>query len=161
MIVNIVSLGKNKDNYIKEALNEFLKRLEPYCETIMTVLPDTPLTKTSTPEIVIKKEGETLNKYLDDKIKKSSKKLYVISLDPLGESHSSESFAQLINDKSSLFEIVFIIGGVYGISNEIKNRSKMLLSLSSLTFTHQMTRIILIEQIYRAFTILKGKKYHY
>ncbi|MFA5497953.1 MAG: 23S rRNA (pseudouridine(1915)-N(3))-methyltransferase RlmH [Candidatus Cloacimonadia bacterium] len=161
MGISIVSVGKNKDRYIKEVSDEYCKRLSPFSKVDLVYLPDVPLTKSSNREIVVDKEGKIIENYLNERLKKSSKPLFLVTLDYKGTQYSSEDFAKIIEEKNSSLDLIFIIGGVYGLSQNILNRADLHLSLSKMTFTHQMTRIILLEQIYRSFTIINGKKYHY
>ncbi len=161
MKIHLLCLGKNKDSYIKTGIDEYLKRLRAYSETEIYYLPDVSPCGTNNPETIKQKEGRRIVKFLDDKKKRFSKPVFKICLDAAGNLYDSESFARLLAKKTDFFEVIFIIGGVYGLADETKERADLLLSLSRLTFTHQMSRIILLEQIYRGFTIIKGKKYHY
>ena len=87
---------------------------------------------------------------------------FLIVLDENGKEFSSEKFAKYLEDKFPIGkDIIFIIGGVYGLSNRIIEKADLVLSFSRFTFTHQMIRFLLMEQLYRSFTIIKGKKYHY
>jgi len=139
--IKIVCIGKIRENYIQEGINEFLKRLRPFCKINIIELKDEG----------IKKESEKLFKYAGSD---------TYFLDEKGLQISSEEFAGLIK-KSELEnnEMVFIIGGHDGISQEIKSKSK-LISLSRMTFTHEMARLFLIEQIYRSHMIINNRKYH-
>ncbi len=159
--IKLLCVGKDKDKYIKTAISEYLKRLGKYSETELIYIADIPLSGTNNPEIIKAKEGERILKFLESNEKRFTKSQFIISLDASGISYDSESFSRLIKERGANSDILFIIGGVYGLAEEVKKRSDLLLSLSRLTFTHQMSRIIILEQIYRAFTILYGKKYHY
>jgi 23S rRNA (pseudouridine1915-N3)-methyltransferase len=161
MSISVVSIGKNKDSYIKEASEEYRKRISPSVELDLVYLPDIALTKTNNQEVVIEKEGKYLDDFIEERLRKGPKPLFLIALDSRGKQFKSEEFAKVIEDKSPFFDIVCFIGGVYGLSPNIIRKANLVLSLSKMTFTHQMTRIILLEQIYRAFSIIKGKKYHY
>ncbi|HHE40693.1 MAG TPA: 23S rRNA (pseudouridine(1915)-N(3))-methyltransferase RlmH [Candidatus Cloacimonetes bacterium] len=156
MNITILALGKNKDEYISLAENEFLKRLSGFCSLAIETIP-TPKQRKNQPIEKIKEiEGKTILAALPDQC-------YIIALDESGKEFTSKNFARHLNKILASYNkpLYFIIGGPYGFSQEVKDRADELLSLSQLTFTHQMVRIILLEQIYRAFTILKGKKYHY
>jgi len=161
MGISVVSVGKNKDSYIKEASEEYRKRISPFTELDLVYLPDVALTKTNNQEVVIEKEGKFIEDYIEERLRKCPKPLFLIVLDSRGKQFKSEEFAKIIEEKSSFFDIICFIGGVYGLSPNIIRKANLVLSISKMTFTHQMTRIILLEQIYRAFSIIKGKKYHY
>jgi 23S rRNA (pseudouridine1915-N3)-methyltransferase len=137
--IKIVSIGKVKERYILEGINEFEKRLKPFCRIEFIELKDEGL----------KKESEKLEKYLSDKT-------YI--LDAKGTQLNSEDFAGFIKKQEQ--EITFIIGGPEGISEEIKKKSK-LISLSKMTFTHEMCKLFLIEQIYRAYMINNNRGYYH
>jgi len=150
----IVCIGKTKQGFIEEGIEEYRKRIESYYPLKLETLPDVKLTDTINPELVKEKEGELLEK-------KMQSGGFNIVLDERGKQFSSLAFSGLINDRLGKGEIIFIIGGVYGLSEKIRNKADLLLGLSDFTFTHQMIRMILLEQIYRAVTIIKKKKYHY
>ena len=154
MKIKIFALGKSKQKFIEEGLQEYLKRLTRYVQIDFKILPDVKLTKTNSIEIVKEKEAIILEKQLAEFD-------FVIALDENGIQYSSKDFAKLIEMKKGKSNLAFIIGGVYGLSPKILNKANLILSFSKFTFTHQMIRFILTEQLYRAFTILEGKKYHY
>ncbi len=154
MKIKILALGKSKQKFIEEGLQEYLKRLTRYVQIDFKILPDVKLTKTNSIEIVKEKEAIILEKQLAEFD-------FVIALDENGIQYSSKDFAKLIEMKKGKSNLAFIIGGVYGLSPKILNKANLILSFSKFTFTHQMIRFILTEQLYRAFTILEGKKYHY
>lgn len=141
--IQIVQVGKTKDKYFKDAEDEFLKRLTPYAKIVI--------------DTVEKKDADDSQKILN-KIRKDS---FVIALDINGVQHSSEEFAGLLDKIAVRGKVTFIIGGPHGLSKEVIERADLQLSFSKMTFTHQMIRVFLLEQIYRGFTILKGKTYHY
>ena len=156
MNITILAIGKNKDEYISLAEKEFLKRLSAFCSLTIETVPTPKYTKNQSVPKIKESEGKAL-------LDKLPEKCYVIALDEGGKEFTSKGFATHLNKILTTFNkpIYFLIGGPYGFSDEVKQRSDELLALSQLTFTHQMVRIILLEQLYRAFTILKGKKYHY
>lgn len=156
MNITILAVGKNKDEYITLAENEFLKRLSSYCSLKIETVPTPKYTKNQSIDKIKELEGKAV-------LDKLPVQCYVIALDERGKEYNSKDFAQHLNKILVTHNkpLYFVIGGPYGFSPEVKNRADELLSLSQLTFTHQMVRIILLEQLYRAFTILKGKKYHY
>lgn len=148
--VQIIQVGKTKEKYIKDALGEYLKRLKNRIKLEIITLKD----QTGDRGKIIEKEGRLIMK----KIPESS---YLIALDTKGEEKSSEKFAELIKKMKQKGKVTFIIGGAYGLSPDIIERADLTLSLSKMTFTHQMVRVVLLEQIYRAFTILEGGSYHH
>jgi 23S rRNA (pseudouridine1915-N3)-methyltransferase len=154
MRIKILALGKSKQQFIEAGLQEYLKRLSRYCQIEFVILPDVKLTSTNSVAIVKDKEASILEKHLNNRN-------YVIALDENGKQFTSREFAQLINQQKGRNDLTFIIGGVYGLSQKILEKANLILSFSKFTFTHQMIRFILTEQLYRAFTILEGKKYHY
>jgi len=154
MKIKILALGKSKQKFIEEGLQEYLKRLTKYAKIDFKILADVKLTKTNSIEIVKEKEAIIVEKQLMEYD-------FVIALDENGTQFSSKDFAKLIEKQKGKSNVVFIIGGVYGLSSKILSKANLILSFSKFTFTHQMIRFILTEQLYRAFTILEGKKYHY
>ncbi|MBC8385174.1 MAG: 23S rRNA (pseudouridine(1915)-N(3))-methyltransferase RlmH [Candidatus Cloacimonetes bacterium] len=154
MRIKILSIGKSKQNFIEEGLQEYLKRLSKYSKIEIKSLPDMKLSKTNTIAIVKDKEADILEKYF----KQGN---YIIALDENGRQFKSTEFARFIEKIKGKNDIIFIIGGVYGLSEKILSRANLVLSFSKFTFTHQMIRLILLEQLYRTFTIIEGKKYHY
>jgi 23S rRNA (pseudouridine1915-N3)-methyltransferase len=155
MKIKIICLGKTKQKFIEEGIREYQKRITKYIKLDWQILSDVKLTGNKTIEVVKKQEALILEKNLPA----SS---IIVVLDENGKEFSSEYFAKYLENKL-LFgkDIVFIIGGVYGLSDRILQKADIALSFSRFTFIHQMIRLLLIEQLYRSFTILKGKKYHY
>ena len=152
-MITILTVGKTKQDWIIKGIEEYNKRLSKFTKISWKTVSDIKLTPSINKSIVKEKEGEIILK----KLKNYSS--YKVLLDENGKNLSSVEFADFISKKN--FDITFIIGGVYGVAEKVKDRADMLLSFSKMTFTHQMIRLILAEQIYRAFTILKEKKYHY
>lgn len=158
MKVRLICIGKIKEPYLREGIQEYVTRLKPYAQLEIVEVSDEPVSdKPNQSEIdnVKFKEG---NKVL--KLLKPNE--YVITLDLAKKQFRSEEFAKYIEDKMVIggSMITFIIGGSYGLSDELKNRSNDSFSLSNMTFTHQMTRLILLEQIYRAYKINRNETYH-
>ncbi len=156
--ITIIAIGKLKESYWHEAEAEYLKRLTSDARVEIIELKEKSFDEKSSPELMKQKEADKIKKALD-KIKGS----YIIALDSTGQELSSTEISQEINkimlDGNN--SITFIIGGPLGLDGSIKKRADLILSLSKLTFTHQMVRTILLEQIYRAIMILGGRKYHY
>ena len=156
--INIICIGKIKETFFKDSIDEYSKRLSKYCSLNIVELPDEKIpTNPSDKEISIIKDKEGQN--ILNNLKKDS---YVICMDLKGKQYTYEDFSKKIenisiNNNSS---ITFIIGGSLGISNNVLNVSNELISFSKMTFPHQLFRVILLEQIYRAFKIIKNETYH-
>ena len=155
MKIKIIALGKIKENFLKDGVSEFLKRLTPYCSVeIIELNPIEIKDENLTPKI-LDEEGVNILSH----IKPDS---YVITLEILGKQLSSEDFASKINEinMSGVNDLVFVIGSSCGLSPIVSARADFKLSISKMTFLHQFARLLLVEQIYRAFKILKGETYH-
>lgn len=156
--IEIICLGKLKETFWREALAEYSKRLGAYCSLSITELPEAPLPENPSPgdiEKALEAEAHQIKKSMRDRT-------YIIPLCIEGIQLSSEAFAKKISQVSlsGLSGITFVIGSSHGLSPEIKKRGDLQLSFSKMTFPHQLMRVILTEQLYRAFTILSNKKYH-
>ena len=150
-MIKIITVGTIKEKYLKEAIDEYLKRLKKYTNIELIEVKDEGLVEE---QKAINLEGEKISKYL-------SPKDYIITLEIEGKTFSSEEFASKLNQiQIETSNIVFIIGGSYGLSNEIKRMSKLHLSFSKMTFPHQLFRVFLLEQIYRAYKIMNNESYH-
>lgn len=148
--------GKTTDKRISDLTDEYAERLSHYCDFSISVLPDIKNTKSMEIGQQKAKEGKQIISSLNDSD-------YLILLDERGRQPGSEEFASIMEGhmQRGTRRIVFAIGGPYGFSEEVYKRSSQLLSLSKMTFSHQMVRLIFIEQLYRAFTIIKGEPYHH
>lgn len=156
--VNVIAVGKLKEKYLKDAVAEYLKRLGAYSKVnIIEISEERCGDNPSLSEIeqVKSKEGERI-------IAKIPKGSYVIPMCIEGEQMSSEDFSKKLEDISvnGASEVTFIIGGSFGLSNEVKAQGKLRLSFGKLTLPHQLMRVILLEQIYRAFSISNNSRYH-
>ena len=156
--VNLIYVGNIRENYLLAAAAEYEKRLSAYCRLVCTELkeeklPDEP--SQAQIDAAIKKEGERILAVLPQKSKK-------IALCVEGKQISSEEFSSLLKtaENSGFSQISFIIGGAFGLSEEVKKVCDFRLSLSKMTFTHRIARILLLEQIYRAENIAASGKYH-
>lgn len=158
MNITIITVGKLKEKYLKDAVTEYSKRLSRYCSLEIIEVPDekTPDNASAKEELLIKeKEGQGIIKHIKDN-------MFIISLAIQGRMFSSEELSAYIsnitlNGKSNL---CFIIGGSLGLCDEVLNRSDFKLSFSKMTFLHQLMRVILLEQLYRCFKISSGEPYH-
>lgn len=155
MKIKIIALGKIKEKFLKEGIDEFLKRLTPYAAVEVIELSPVEIKDEHLIERALDDEGEKILSY----IKPQS---YVITLEIKGKELSSEEFAEKIVELTNegQGEIVFVIGSSCGISKNVSARANFKMSMSKMTFLHQFARLILIEQIYRAFKIIKGETYH-
>lgn len=158
MNITILCVGKIKEAYYREALAEYVKRLSKYCRlNVIEVADEQTPDKASDIEVaaILKKEEERI-------LSKIPANSHVISLAIEGKSLDSVAFSSLIDNLgiSGKSNICFIIGGSLGLSDNVKSRSDMLLSFSKMTYPHQLMRVILTEQIYRAYRIIKGEPYH-
>lgn len=155
MNIKIIALGKIKEKYLKSGIDEFLKRLTPYASISVVELNPIEIKDENLKEKILLEEGE--------KILSNIKPLdFVITMEIEGKQFSSEEFAQKIKNLTNIGtqEIVFVIGSSCGIGKNISKRANLKMSMSKMTFLHEFARLILIEQIYRAFKIIKGEKYH-
>ena len=155
--INIICVGKIKEKYLKDAIQEYSKRLSKYCKLSIIEIPDE-----SIPDNVNDKMSNIIKEIEGKKILSHIKNNYIIALDLKGTQYTSEEFSNKINNISLNFNsnISFIIGGSLGLSNEVVNSSNELLCFSKMTFPHQLIRVFLLEQIYRAFKILNNESYH-
>ena len=155
--INVICVGKLKEQFFRSAIDEYSKRLSKYCKLNITELPDEkiPDKLNNTLEYEIKrKECENILKH----IKKDS---YVIALDLTGKSFSSEEFSKKIENISmENSNLTFIIGGSLGLTNELLNNCNLKICFSKMTFPHQLIRVFLLEQLFRAFKISSGETYH-
>ena len=155
MKIKIVSVGSIKEKFLKDAISEYLKRLTRFAKIEIIEVDETKIQNKSE-EQVKKEEGERL-------LKRIGQDEFVFLLDLKGELISSEVLAQKINDliNKGISPLTFVIGGTLGLSEEARKRANIKLSISKMTFTHQMCRMIILEQIYRAFKIINNEEYHH
>ncbi len=158
MRISLITVGKIKEKYLRDAIAEYSKRLSRYCklEIIEVMDEKTPDHASQAVEKGIKdKEAERILKY----IKEGS---YIFTLEISGKQLTSEELADKINELGIQGEshLVFIIGGSLGLGEEVLKRSRFALSFSKMTFPHQLMRVILLEQIYRSYRIINGEPYH-
>ncbi len=155
MNIKIIAVGKLKEKYSKEAIEEFKKRLSAYCSLSLVEIPAQEIKDDNMAKKYMELEGQKI-------LTAIKSEAYVITLEIKGNQLSSEDFAKKIKDLSNEGhnEIVFVIGGANGLSKEVSERANYKLSFSKMTFTHQLIRIFLYEQIYRAFKIINNENYH-
>lgn len=150
-MIKLITVGSIKEKYLKDAIDEYIKRIKKYTNIEIIEVKDEGLVE----EVkAINIEAEKIKKYI-------SNKDYVITLEIEGKEYTSIEFSKKIEQiQIENSNITFIIGGSYGLSKEIKNRANMHLSFSKMTFPHQLFRIMLLEQIYRAYKIINNERYH-
>lgn len=156
MKIKLLWVGKTADKYLEEGVNIYCKRLTHYCRFETQTLPDIKNAKNLSKEELKEKEG----KLILDNVANGD---VLILLDDKGKQLTSPKLADYVQKllNRGAQQIIFVIGGAYGFSSDVYDRAEAKLSLSSLTFSHQMVRLIFTEQLYRAFTILKGEPYHH
>lgn len=156
MKITLLAIGKTEDSYLKEGIEKYLNRLKHYIPFYFTIIPDIKNTRNLSESQQKAKEAELI-------LKQISNTDIVILLDERGKKYSSVAFSNYLNKQmiGSVQHIVFLIGGPYGFDGKIYDRANVMISLSEMTFSHQMVRLFFIEQLYRAFSILKGEPYHH
>lgn len=156
MNIKLIAIGKTDSAALQQLISTYEKRLVRYINFELQLLPDIKNSKSLTEELQKIKEGE----FILSNVESSH---YLILLDERGKEYTSVTFADELQKKmnTSIKQLTFVIGGPYGFSQEVYNRANGKLSLSKLTFSHQMIRLFFIEQLYRAFTILRNEPYHH
>ena len=155
MNIKVIALGKIKEKYMKSAIDEFLKRIRPYCSMQIVEIQEEPVYS----ENLASHAREIEAKKIREKIGANA---FVVALDIDGVELSSEEFAKKIDAlaSSGLNSVVFVIGSSTGLDDDFKKSADFRLSLSRMTFTHQFARLMLLKQLYRAFKILNNETYH-
>ncbi|MFG6146817.1 23S rRNA (pseudouridine(1915)-N(3))-methyltransferase RlmH [Halobacillus sp. B23F22_1] len=158
MKITIVTVGKLKEKYLKQGIDEYIKRLTPYAKVEIIEVPDekAPENLSEAQMLEVKqKEGERI-------LSKIQQDTYVITLEIEGKQLTSEKLAKQLDDLATYgkSKVAFVIGGSLGLSDEVMKRSDYGLSFSKMTFPHQLMRLMLVEQVYRAFKIIRNEPYH-
>ena len=155
MNIKLVVVGKTDMDYIAEGVEEYLKRLKHYIGFELVVIPALRDAGQCSPERVKQREAELILKQLEHADR-------VVLLDEKGKEYSSVGFSQMLQKEmnSGIRTLMFVIGGAYGFDASVYAKAHAQLSLSQMTFNHQMVRLFFVEQLYRAMTILRGEKYH-
>ncbi len=156
MKITLLTVGKTDVAWVKEGLQTYISRLKHYFPFVMNEIPELKNVSSLSKEQIKTREGELILKQIrpnDD----------VILLDEHGKEYTSMKWAEVLEKKISTEgrDITFVIGGAYGFSDEVYHRANSKISLSQMTFSHQMVRTIFVEQLYRAFTIMRGEPYHH
>lgn len=156
MKITLLTVGKTDRDWVKQGLGLYISRLKHYIPFALVEIPELKNVSALSTEQIKTKEGELILKHIrpgDD----------LILMDERGKMHTSIEFAKVLQDKISYIgkDIIFVIGGAYGFSQAVYDRADSKISLSKMTFSHQMVRAIFAEQLYRAFTIMRGEPYHH
>ncbi len=156
MTIRLIAIGKTDNRSLQQLITEYQNRLKHYVKFELEIIPDIKNSKNLSESQQKEKEGELI-------LKKINNNDVLILLDENGKQFSSVDFANYLQKKmnSGIKQLVFVIGGPYGFSNTIYQQAQGKISLSKMTFSHQMVRLFVIEQIYRGFTILKNEPYHH
>jgi 23S rRNA (pseudouridine1915-N3)-methyltransferase len=156
MKIKLLLIGKTDSDILGKGINDYVNRLKHYIPFEMAIIPDLKNTKSLSEEQQKQKEGELILNFI-----KSGD--FVVLLDEKGKEYSSIDFSGFIEKQmiSGLKNLIFIVGGPYGFSDEVYKKCNLKISLSRMTFSHQMVRLIFTEQLYRAMTIIKGEPYHH
>ena len=156
MKIQLIVVGKTNQDFVRHGLNEFCKRLDHYFPFELEIIQDIKNTKNISVEQQKIKEGELI-------LKSFQTGDYIVLLDECGKEFTSIQFSQFIEKKAntSLKRLVFVVGGAYGFSTEVYAAANEMIALSKMTFPHQLIRLIFIEQLYRAMTILHNEPYHH
>lgn len=156
MKISLIAVGKTEDKYLIEGIEKYLNRLKHYIGFSLNIIPELKNTKNLTEAQQKGKEAELILKQLNNSD-------VLVLLDEKGKKYTSVQFSQYINKQmiGSVQNLVFVIGGPYGFDESIYKRANYSVSLSEMTFSHQMVRLFFVEQLYRAFTILKNEPYHH
>ncbi len=156
MVIKIVLVGKTDAVYLQTGINVYLDRLKHYVPVKMIEIPELKNVSALSRDQIKTREGELI-------LKQISQSEHVILLDEHGKTFTSVNWARDLEQKlaHSSKDIVFVVGGSYGFSEDVYKRANSMLSLSEMTFSHQLVRLIFVEQLYRAFTIIKGEPYHH
>ena len=156
MKITLIAIGKTEDTYLIEGIDKYINRLKHYINFNFLAIPDVKNVKNLSEAQQKGKEAELLHKQINNGD-------VVILLDEKGKKYSSVAFSEYLNKQmiGSVQHLIFIIGGPYGFDERIYQRANGLISLSDMTFSHQMIRLFFVEQLYRGFSILKNEPYHH
>ncbi|MBN2891180.1 MAG: 23S rRNA (pseudouridine(1915)-N(3))-methyltransferase RlmH [Bacteroidales bacterium] len=154
MRITLVLIGKTETGFVSEGIKEYENRLKHYVKFEIIILPALKKIKNLSIEMQKKKESEFIESNIDLKSN-------IVLLDEIGKEYTSSGYAEWLNKQINAgTDITFVVGGAYGFSDEMRKKYPKI-ALSKMTFSHQMVRLFFVEQIYRAFTILKGENYHH
>ncbi len=152
----VICLGKTRERFIQDGIAKYLRYLKPYVDIEVKELREERIHDLKDAPIIRKREAEKIFKAMPSGA-------FLAALDERGREFTSHDFAHFLNDRieSGIRETTFVLGGAMGLDERITDKADKVIAMSRWTFTHEMARLVLLEQIYRAFTIIKGKTYHY
>jgi 23S rRNA (pseudouridine1915-N3)-methyltransferase len=152
----LIFVGKTKERFVQEGIGKYLRYLKPYVDIELRDLKEEKIRDLGEAPLVRKREADKI-------LKAVPAGAFLCALDERGHEFTSHEFAQFLNNQleSGVREMAFVTGGAMGLDESITERANKVVALSRWTFTHEMARLVLLEQLYRAFTIIKGKTYHY
>jgi len=156
MKLTIVCMGKTRERFIQDGIAKYLRYLKPYAATEIKELREEKVHDLKDAPLIREKEAGKIFKAV-------SPQALLVALDERGQEFTSHGFAEFLNKslESGVREMAFVIGGAMGLDESVTGKSNKVVALSRWTLTHEMARLVLLEQLYRAFTIIKGKTYHY
>jgi 23S rRNA (pseudouridine1915-N3)-methyltransferase len=156
MRVTILCMGKTRERFIQEGISKYVRYLKPYADIEIRELKEEKIRDLKDAPLIRKKEAEKIFKAVPAHA-------VLAALDERGREFTSHEFAAFLNEalESGVREMVFVVGGAMGLDESVTGRANRVVALSRWTLTHEMARLVLLEQVYRAFTILQGKTYHY
>jgi 23S rRNA (pseudouridine1915-N3)-methyltransferase len=156
MKLTVVCMGKTRERFVQDGIEKYARYLKYYAELELRTLKEEAIRDLKDAPAIRRKEADTIFKTLPQGA-------CIIALDERGEEFTSHAFAAFLNKtvESGVRELVFVLGGALGLDELVREKAYKTVSLSRLTFTHEMARLVLLEQLYRAFTIITGKTYHY
>lgn len=156
MKILLLAIGKTSEEYLRTGISEYATRIQRYIDFDFEIIQNIKKGSTFNKEVLKQKEGDLI-------VSKLEKSDFVVLLDEKGREFTSVKFSEYLQSKmiTGMKRLVFVIGGAYGFSEEVHNRADSKIALSPMTFSHQIVRLIFLEQLYRAFSILKGEPYHH
>jgi len=155
MKIKLITIGKTDERYLKEGIEKYVARLKHYVDFEIKEIADVKMGKKQNTAIQKELEGKEILKFI-------TKSDFVVLLDEKGREFSSRTYSEFIQKRMNAgLNLVFVIGGPFGFSDEVYAQSNQKIALSQMTFSHQMVRLFFTEQLYRSFSILKGEKYHH
>lgn len=156
MKITFLNIGKNNDKEIQKLIERYVSRISHYVKFEQKILPDVRQSKSLSTEKQKEIEGKSILNIIGEGC-------FVVLLDERGKQYTSRGFAEMIERHliRGTRDLVFVVGGPYGFSEQVYDRADDMLSLSKMTLTHEMVRLFFTEQVYRAFTIIKGENYHH
>ncbi len=156
MRLTLICLGKTKERFLQEGIAKYIRYLKPYADIEIRELKEEKIQDLKDAPLIRKKEADKVFKAIPASA-------LLVALDERGREFTSHEFAAFMNGalESGIRDVAFVIGGAMGLDESVTDRANKVIAMSRWTLTHEMARLVLLEQLYRAFTIIKGKTYHY